>query len=118
MTRLLLCGLLLASSSAAAEESTFSPRHVSVTGTSLARVQPDMVVWHVTIRRTDRDLATALDRIRTIRLGWGQVVDRPCRIAAYLAALLRQGGWSGRLRRCSPACPSREAVRVAGAPER
>lgn len=66
----------------------------------------------------DRDLATALDRIRTIRLGWGQVVDRPCRIAAYLAALLRQGGWSGRLRRCSPACSSREAVRVAGAPER
>ena len=59
MARLLLCGLLLASSSVVAEENRFSPRHVSVTGTSLVRVQPDIVVWQITVRRTNRDLATA-----------------------------------------------------------
>ena len=59
MSRLLLFGWLLAISTAVAEESKFAPRNVSVTGTSLARVQPDTVVWQITIRRTDRDLAKA-----------------------------------------------------------
>jgi len=59
MARLSLVGCLLALSAAAAEEKPLSPRHVSVTGTSVARVQPDTVVWEVTIRRTNRDLARA-----------------------------------------------------------
>jgi uncharacterized protein len=59
MARLLLFGLLLASSVAVAEENQFTPRHVSVTGTAVARAQPDTVVWDVTIRRTSRELATA-----------------------------------------------------------
>lgn len=59
MARLLLFGCMLASSIAAAQESSFSPRRVSVTGTSVTRVQPDTVVWNVTVRRTNRDLAKA-----------------------------------------------------------
>ena len=59
MSRLSLIGCLLTLNAAAAEENPFSPRHVSVTGTSVSRVQPDTVVWDVTIRRTNRDLAKA-----------------------------------------------------------
>jgi uncharacterized protein YggE len=59
MARLLLIVSLLASSVAVAEENQLSPRHVSVTGTAVARAQPDTVVWDVTIRRTSRELATA-----------------------------------------------------------
>jgi uncharacterized protein YggE len=59
MARLLFIVSLLASSVAAAEENQLSPRHVSVTGTAVARAQPDTVVWDVTIRRTSRELATA-----------------------------------------------------------
>ncbi len=50
---LLFCG------TAAAEEMLLSPRHVAVTGTSVAQVQPDTVVWHITIRRMNRELAKA-----------------------------------------------------------
>jgi uncharacterized protein YggE len=59
MARLLLFGCLLALNAASAEENKLTPRHVSVTGTALARAQPDTVVWQVTIRRTNRDLAKA-----------------------------------------------------------
>lgn len=55
---LVLCSLAL-STVAAADENRLSPRHVSVTGTAVARAQPDTVVWQVTIRRTNRDLAQA-----------------------------------------------------------
>jgi uncharacterized protein len=59
MTRYLLCMLLLSCGIAAAEEAKLSPRHVSVTGTAIARVQPDIVAWHLTIRRYDKELAKA-----------------------------------------------------------
>lgn len=59
MSRLSLFACLLAVSSAAADETKLTPRHVSVTGTSVARVQPDTVVWSVTIRRTNRELVKA-----------------------------------------------------------
>jgi uncharacterized protein YggE len=59
MTRVLLIGCLLSLNAASAEETTLTARHVSVTGTSLARAQPDTVVWQITIRRTNRDLAKA-----------------------------------------------------------
>lgn len=51
--------VLLTASIATADERPLSPRHVAVTGTSVARVQPDMVVWQVTVRRTNRELAAA-----------------------------------------------------------
>ncbi len=59
MLRLFVLGCMLASTVAAEENSNPSQRHVSVTGTAIARVQPDTVVWQTTIRRTDRELAKA-----------------------------------------------------------
>ena len=44
MVRHVLFVLLLSCGAAAAEEIKLSPRHVAVTGTSVARVQPDTVV--------------------------------------------------------------------------
>ena len=59
MVRHLLFVLLLSCGAAAAEEIKLSPRHVAVTGTSVARVQPDTVVWQINIRRTNKELAKA-----------------------------------------------------------
>lgn len=49
----LVCGV------ASADEVKLSPRHVSVTGTTIARVQPDTVAWHVSVRRANKELAKA-----------------------------------------------------------
>lgn len=43
----------------AEEKIVLSPRHVAVTGTTVTRVQPDTVVWHVQVRRTNKELAKA-----------------------------------------------------------
>lgn len=52
----------------------------------------------------ERDLDSAVaERRRTVRLGWGQVVDRPCATAGKVAALLAAGGWAGQLLPC-PDC--------------
>jgi hypothetical protein len=53
----------------------------------------------------DRDLDDAVDGRLSVRLGWGQVFDRPCRTATKLGLLLQQRGWAGQLRPCSEACP-------------
>lgn len=55
-------------------------------------------------RDLDRDLDAAVDGRRTVRLGWGQVIDRPCRTAARVAALLARTGWTGTPTRCGPDC--------------
>lgn len=55
-------------------------------------------------RDLGRDLDTAVAGSRTVRLGWGQVYDRPCRTAAAVGRLLQLGGWSGSPRPCSPTC--------------
>ncbi|WP_197687656.1 MULTISPECIES: hypothetical protein [unclassified Nocardioides] len=55
-------------------------------------------------RDLDRDLDAAVDGRRTVRLGWGQVIDRPCRTAARVAALLARAGWTGTPTRCGPDC--------------
>ena len=55
-------------------------------------------------RDLDRDLATAVGGARTVRMGWGQVYDRPCRTAAAVARLLQRGGWPGMPKPCSPDC--------------
>lgn len=52
----------------------------------------------------DRDLHTAVSGRWTLRLGWGQVYDRPCRTAAALGAIARRRGWTGTLHAC-PDCP-------------
>ncbi len=48
----------------------------------------------------ERDLDAALEELLTIRLGWGQVVGRPCRTAAKLARVLQRRGWLGGLKPC------------------
>lgn len=52
----------------------------------------------------DRDLEAPATGQATVRLGWGQVFDRPCRTTERLAVLLRMGGWSGSPVRCGPGC--------------
>lgn len=59
MSRNLLMAILLMSASAMADEVKSSPRYVLVTGTATTRVEADTVVWHVQIRRTNKDLAKA-----------------------------------------------------------
>lgn len=61
-------------------------------------------------RDLDRDLDAAVDRLSTVRIGWGQVFRRSCRTAERVATLLHQRGWEGEMVRC-PACgPLRETV--------
>jgi hypothetical protein len=55
-------------------------------------------------RDLDRDLDAAVDGRSTVRLGWGQVFERPCHTAARISALLIRAGWTDRPRRCGPAC--------------
>lgn len=52
----------------------------------------------------DRDLETAVHGRRTVRLGWGQVYDRPCQTARAIGRLLAAGGWEGSPTPCSPHC--------------
>jgi hypothetical protein len=52
----------------------------------------------------DRDLDAAVERLGTVRLGWGQVFGRPCRTASRIAILLRRRGWKGTPRACGPDC--------------
>ena len=59
MARRVFVVLALFCGGASAEEIKLSPRHVAVTGTSVARVQPDTVVWQINIRRTNKELAKA-----------------------------------------------------------
>ena len=56
-------------------------------------------------RDLERDLHTATNGRRSVRLGWGQVYERPCRTAAQVARLLAIGGWEGTPTPCSPSCP-------------
>ena len=60
-------------------------------------------------RDLERDLDTATNGRRSVRLGWGQVYDRPCRTAAQVARLLVAGGWAGSPTPCSPTCPIGDA---------
>lgn len=51
-----------------------------------------------------RDNATVTRGIVTLRYSWGDVTDEPCRVAAEVAAVLRQRGWRDRPRPCGPRC--------------
>jgi len=41
---------------------------------------------------------------RTLRYGWRSVASRSCETARQVSLLLTSGGWTGRPRRCGPAC--------------
>lgn len=55
-------------------------------------------------RDLERDLDAALDGLAGIRLGWGQVFNRPCHTARRVGELLRRRGWVGTPQVC-PDCP-------------
>lgn len=46
-------------------------------------------------RDLERDLDTALDGADTVRLGYGQVLGRPCATAVKLGLLFQRRGWGG-----------------------
>jgi hypothetical protein len=52
----------------------------------------------------DRDLDAAVDGRTTIRLGYGQVFDRPCETALRVERLLHQHRWTGTAKPCGPDC--------------
>lgn len=51
-----------------------------------------------------RDNQFAADGIITLRYSWADVMFRPCQVAAEIAAVLRQHGWTGTLRSCGSSC--------------
>jgi len=58
----------------------------------------------------DRDnAAVATDDARTLRYGWRRVRWSACDTAAEVADTLRNHGWTGHLRPCSPTCRARRA---------
>jgi hypothetical protein len=67
-------------------------------------VELDGRLFHDTARARDRDmerdLDAALDGLATVRLGYGQVMDRACATAPKLAELMTARGWTGRMTRC------------------
>lgn len=71
-------------------------------------VELDGRLFHDNARQWDRDLDRDLDLAtegrRCVRLGWGQVFDRPCRTAARIGVLLAAAGWAGAPQRCGPDC--------------
>ena len=52
----------------------------------------------------DRDLESAVSARIALRLGWGQIFDRPCHTADRLSRVFQQAGWNGRPRVCGDAC--------------
>lgn len=59
-------------------------------------------------RDLERDLDDHVDGKQTVRLGWGQVVGRPCQTAQKLAVVMQRRGWRGRPRPCGPDCAIRD----------
>lgn len=54
-------------------------------------------------RDLERDLDASLERADTVRLGYGQVLGRPCTTAAKLGRLFQCRGWPGETTPC-PSC--------------
>lgn len=66
-------------------------------------------------RDLDRDLQAAGTGDLTVRLGWGQVVQRPCATARRLGELLRTRGWAGAPTSCEK-CGAPDTPGASGAP--
>lgn len=54
----------------------------------------------------DRDLDAAIQHLNTVRVGWGQIFERPCRTAARIAVLLQRRGWTGEPHTCHACTPA------------
>jgi hypothetical protein len=74
-------------------------------------IELDGRLFHDTAAQRDRDLDRDLDAAvaghTSVRIGYGQVFDRPCLTAARIAVLLTQRGWTGRPSACGPDCALR-----------
>lgn len=55
-------------------------------------------------RDIQRDNASAEAGIVTLRYGWADVTEEPCRVATEVARVLRHHGWTGRPHPCRPGC--------------
>jgi len=55
-------------------------------------------------RDMKRDNRSEVLRLRHLRCGWADMIDRPCEVAVEQAVILRQQGWRGRFKRCRT-CP-------------
>ena len=77
-------------------------------------VELDGRLFHDTARQRDldldRDLEAAVVGSPSVRLGWGQVFDRPCVTAQRMGVVLQRHGWDGRPIPCSAACAVRTAA--------
>jgi hypothetical protein len=51
-----------------------------------------------------RDNRSVVQRLRHLRYGWADMLDRGCEVAIQQAVVLRQQGWSGKFKRCRN-CP-------------
>lgn len=60
-------------------------------------------------RDIHRDNASAEVGIVTLRYGWADVTEEPCRVAAEVARVLRNHGWNGRPHACGLGCPAPSA---------
>jgi hypothetical protein len=49
----------------------------------------------------ERDLDAAIEAEHTVRIGYGQVFDRPCTTAEKLERLLHRRGWAGEAISCA-----------------
>jgi very-short-patch-repair endonuclease len=63
-------------------------------------VELDGRVDHVVMTDRDRDLAAAAEGGQTLRLGYGQVLSRPCETAYGVARVLESRGWGDAMQRC------------------
>ena len=52
-----------------------------------------------------RDNRAAVDGVWTLRYGFAETFGSPCEVAAEVALVLRDRGWTGFPRLCGPACP-------------
>lgn len=62
---------------------------------------PDEERW----RDTHRDVVAGTRGVQTARYGWRDVYGHPCETARLQAEILRERGWRGIPKPCSPRCP-------------
>ena len=62
---------------------------------------PDDERW----RDNHRDILAGAQGVQTCRYTWRDVYVHPCETAALQAQILRQRGWTGTPKPCSPGCP-------------
>lgn len=76
-------------------------------------VELDGRLGHDRARETWRDMRRDNQserlRLRHLRYGWADMIDRPCEVAVEQAVILRQQGWRGTFTRCR-SCPGQPAA--------